>query len=98
MSNSIDRATVEQAARLARIHLSQQQLDASSKQLGEILNFVGQLDKVDLPDDVEPFFGAIESVNAIREDKVQPSLNRDSILSNAPDSDGEFYSVPPVFK
>ena len=97
MPESIDRATVEQVARLARIHLSDPQLDASAKQLGEILNYVGQLDQVELPQDVEPFFGAIESVNAIREDKVKPSLNRDSILSNAPDSDGEFYSVPPVF-
>lgn len=97
MSESIDRATVEQVARLARIHLSEQQLDVSSKQLGEILSFVGQLEQVQLPDDVEPFFGAIESVNAIRVDQVLPSIDRDSILSNAPDSDGEFYSVPPVF-
>ncbi len=97
MSEFIDRAVVEQVARLARIHLSEQQLDASSKQLGEILNYVGQLERVTLPDDVEPFFGAIESVNAIRADEVNSSVDRDSILSNAPDSDGEFYSVPPVF-
>ena len=98
MSESIDRATVEQVARLARIHLSEQQLDTSSKQLGEILNYISQLEQVELPDDIEPFFGAIESVNAIRKDEVKPSVERDSILSNAPDSDGEFYSVPPVFK
>ena len=97
MPESIDRETVEQVARLARIHLSEQQLDASSKQLGAILNYVGQLEQVELPSDVEPFFGAIESVNAIREDEVLPSVKRDTILSNAPDSDGEFYSVPPVF-
>lgn len=98
MPESIDRATVEQVARLARIHLSEKQLDESSKQLGEILNYIGQLEQVELPDDVVPFFGAIESVNAIREDEVKPSVNRDSILRNAPDSDGEVYSVPPVFK
>lgn len=98
MPESIDRATVEQVARLARIHLSEKQLDESSKQLGEILNYIGQLEQVELPDDVVPFFGAIESVNAIREDEVKPSVNRDSILKNAPDSDGEVYSVPPVFK
>jgi aspartyl-tRNA(Asn)/glutamyl-tRNA(Gln) amidotransferase subunit C len=98
MSETIDRATVEQVARLARIHLSDQQLDEASKQLGEILNYVGQLEQVELPDDVQPFFGAIESVNAIRDDEVKPSVDRESILSNAPDSDGEFYSVPPVFR
>jgi aspartyl-tRNA(Asn)/glutamyl-tRNA(Gln) amidotransferase subunit C len=98
MSDSIDRATVEQVAKLARIHLPESQLDESSKQLGAILEYVSQLDQVTLPDDVEPFFGAIESVNAIRTDEQHPSVPRDEILSNAPDSDGEFYKVPPVFK
>ena len=98
MSETIDRGTVEQVARLARIYLSEQQLDEASKQLGKILNYVGQLEQVELPDDVEPFFGAIESVNAIRTDEVQPSVDRESVLANAPDSDGEYYSVPPVFK
>jgi aspartyl-tRNA(Asn)/glutamyl-tRNA(Gln) amidotransferase subunit C len=98
MSDSIDQATVTQVARLARIQLSQQQLDDSAKELAEILNYVGQLEQVSLPDDVEPFFGAIESVNAIRADEVKPSLAREAILENAPETDGEFYTVPPVFK
>lgn len=97
MPKSIDRATVKQVAKLARIQLSDQQVGTSSQQLGDILKFVGQLDQVELPADVVPFFGAIESVNAVRADEIQPSVERDSILSNAPDSDGEFYSVPPVF-
>jgi len=97
MSDSIDRATVEQVAQLARIDLPESQLDESARQLAEILEYVGQLEKVDLPDDVEPFFGATESVNAIRADKRVPSIDRNTILSNAPDSDGEFYQVPPVF-
>ena len=58
---------------------------------------VSQLEQVDLPDDVTPFFGAIESVNAIREDQLQTSVPRERILDNAPESDGEFYLVPPVF-
>lgn len=98
MPDSIDRRTVEQVARLARIHLSDQQLDDSSKQLAEILDYVGQLEQVSLPSDVEPFFGAIESVNAIRADETKPSVDRESILANAPETDGEFYSVPPVFE
>lgn len=97
MPAPIDRATVEQVAKLARIALSEQQFDIASKQLGEILTFVGQLEQVELAEDVEPFFGAVESVNAVRADQIQPSIARDSILSNAPDSDGEFYCVPPVF-
>ncbi len=97
MSHSIDSKTVKQVARLAKIHLADDQLNDSSKQLAEVLNYVSQLESVPLPDDVEPFFGAIESVNAIREDSTQPSIERKTILKNAPHTDGEFYSVPPVF-
>ena len=62
-----------------------------------MLNYVQQLESVKLPDDIEPFFGAIESVNAIRTDQAQSSYPREEILSNAPDSDGQFYKVPSVF-
>jgi len=94
--SEIAQATVEQVARLARIDLPESDVTESAKQLAEVLNYVGQLNEVELPDDVEPFFGAIESVNAIRADEVQPGVERDTILSNAPDADGEFYLVPPV--
>ncbi|MDG1875030.1 MAG: Asp-tRNA(Asn)/Glu-tRNA(Gln) amidotransferase subunit GatC [Mariniblastus sp.] len=97
MSDSIDRETVEQVARLACIDLPASRVDETAKQLAEILEYVGQLEQVSLPDDVEPFFGATESVNAIRKDELSPSVARPDILSNAPDSDGEFYQVPPVF-
>lgn len=97
MSDSIDRKTVEQVARLARIHLTDEQRDASAQQLAAILDYVKQLEAVELPEDIEPFFGAIESVNAIRNDEVRPSYSREDVLANAPDSDGEFYQVPPVF-
>jgi aspartyl-tRNA(Asn)/glutamyl-tRNA(Gln) amidotransferase subunit C len=98
MSDSIDRVTVEQVARLAKIHLSKDQLHEASRQLAEILQYVGQLEQVALPEDTEPFFGAIESVNATRTDDIQPSVDRQTILANAPNTDGEFYLVPPVFK
>ena len=98
MSDSIDRETAMQVARLARIHLSEAEADSVPPQLSHILHYVGQLNQVDLPADIEPFFGAVESVNAIRPDKVDESFDRDLMLENAPDTDGEFYRVPPVFK
>lgn len=98
MSDSIDPSTVKQVARLARIHLSDSELADASKQLADILAYVGQLDQIELAGDVDPFFGATESVNAIRPDDVETSIDRQTILKNAPDSDGEFYLVPPVFK
>ena len=96
MSEPIDYKTVKSVARLARIDLPDAQIDDTAKKLGDVLTYIGQLNQVELPDDVEPFFGAIESVNAIRSDQQADSVDRDLILSNAPDADGEFYQVPPV--
>ncbi len=96
MSEPIDRKTVESVARLARIDLPEDQIDDTASKLGDVLTYIGQLEQVELPDDVEPFFGAIESVNAIRPDQLTDSVDREQILSNAPDADGEFYQVPPV--
>lgn len=98
MSESIDPQTVERVARLAKIQLSSEQLDKSSTELAAVLSYVSQLDEVTLANEVEPFFGAIDSVNAIRSDELKPSTERQSILENAPATDGEFYVVPPVFK
>jgi aspartyl-tRNA(Asn)/glutamyl-tRNA(Gln) amidotransferase subunit C len=97
MSDPIDRKTAHHVAKLARLELTDNQADAAAEHLGSILSYVDQLAQVTVADDVEPFFGATESVNAIRADEVKPSMDREIILANAPDSDGEFYQVPPVF-
>ncbi|MDG2183801.1 MAG: Asp-tRNA(Asn)/Glu-tRNA(Gln) amidotransferase subunit GatC [Mariniblastus sp.] len=98
MPETPEQPTVNQVAKLARINLDEQQLTSSGEKLKQILEFVSQLEQVELPKDIEPFFGAIESVNAIREDNLQTSVPREKILDNAPESDGEFYLVPPVFR
>lgn len=88
----------QKVALLARLHLPDDKADATQADLEKVLGYVQQLESVELPEGTEPFFGAIESVNAIRTDDVQPSTDRETILDNAPDSDGQFYKVPPVFK
>jgi len=88
----------QKVALLARLHLPDDQADATQADLEKVLGYVQQLESVELPEDTEPFFGAIESVNAIRTDEVLPSTEREKVLENAPDSDGQFYKVPPVFK
>ncbi len=98
MSDSIDGETALQVARLARIHIPEDEVLQTQSQLSHILDYVSQLGQVELPADVEPFFGALESVNAVRPDCVEASFKRERILANAPDTDGEYYRVPPVFK
>ena len=89
--------SAKKIASLARIELTEEEAQTAQVEFDKILTYIHQVDEIDIPEGVEPFYGATESTNAIREDKVVPSFDRDKILSNAPDSDGEFYRVPPVF-
>lgn len=97
MSESTTRFSAEKVARLARLQFSPDSIANVQNQIDRILEFVAQIDDLDL-DEVEPFFGAVSSLNPVRADEVSESVARDKVLSNAPDTDGEFYLVPPVFK
>lgn len=97
MSDLISQKTVIEVAKLARLDLPPDQVAGYQTQLARILTYIGQLNQLELPPDTAPFFGAADAINAIRQDVNSPSLSRDVILGNAPDTDGEFYLVPPVF-
>jgi aspartyl-tRNA(Asn)/glutamyl-tRNA(Gln) amidotransferase subunit C len=96
-SDLIDEKTVNEVAKLARLELSVEQVAEYQHQLARILAYVSQLNQLQLPPDAQPFFGVAESLNAVRADVNSPSLPRETILANAPKTDGEFYLVPPVF-
>ena len=90
-------ASAEKIASLARIELDPQDAPKIQTEFEKILAYIHQLDSVEIPEGTEPFYGATESTNATRQDVVTQSEPRESILNNAPDTDGEFYRVPPVF-
>lgn len=92
---SISRAEVEKVATLARLRLSDRELDLMTGQLGEILGYVDLLSELDTTN-VEPMAHPLDVANVFREDVAQPSLPRDAALANAPRTDGECYLVPAV--
>ncbi len=90
-------ASAEKIASLACIELSPTDVPQIQSEFEKILAYIHLLDEVDIPEGTQPFYGATESTNATRPDVVTQSEPRESILKNAPDTDGEFYRVPPVF-
>ena len=94
---SVQKASTEKIASLARIELSPEEAPQIQAEFEKILAYIHQLDEVEIPAGTKPFYGATESTNATREDRVTESASREAILANAPDTDGEFYRVPPVF-
>ena len=87
----------QKIAGLARIELTDDESNRLQSEFDSILEYIHQLDGVEIPEGTEPFYGATESANAVRPDQVADSSPRKTILGNAPDSDGEYYRVPPVF-
>jgi aspartyl-tRNA(Asn)/glutamyl-tRNA(Gln) amidotransferase subunit C len=86
---------ISHVASLARLHLSQEEVEAMAKQLDEILTYVAKLNELET-ESVVPTTHAISIVNAFREDEVEGSLPRDKALANGPQQNGESFVVPRV--
>lgn len=91
----ISRQEVEKVSLLGRLLLSEQELDTMTSQLGEILGYIELLGEVDTSR-VEPMAHPLDIADVFRDDRVQPSLDRDEALLNAPSRDQECYLVPAV--
>lgn len=94
---SIDTATVRHIARLARIAMSDSEVEAMVPELNNILGWVEQLGEVDT-DGVEPLVAVIENRLRLRGDQVTQGDCRDEILANAPVAEHGFFAVPKVIE
>ncbi len=90
---AIAREQVLHVARLARLALSEDEVDRFTEQLGAILEAVGKVSELDLSE-VEPMTHPLDLVNVWGEDEPRPSLPVDDALANAPERDGDFFRVP----
>jgi aspartyl-tRNA(Asn)/glutamyl-tRNA(Gln) amidotransferase subunit C len=93
----IDRKDVEHVARLGRLALTEAELERMRVELGAILDYIEKLKAVDV-EGVEPTSHAVPLVNVMREDEVEPSVEREPMMSNAPDRAGEFFRVPRIIE
>jgi len=88
MADKLTRADVERIASLARLDLSDKELDLFVHQLGDILTHAERLQQVDTSGVAPTAHIAVPSALApLREDQPVPSLDRDLVLSQAPDAD-----------
>ncbi len=92
--------TLEQVrwvAHLARLELTDEELGELTPQLSAIVDYVGQLRKVNT-EGVEPLAHPLDLHNVFRADEPGPSLPVDVALANAPDRRGDYYGVPAVLE
>ncbi|WP_035871093.1 Asp-tRNA(Asn)/Glu-tRNA(Gln) amidotransferase subunit GatC [Cucumibacter marinus] len=92
---SVDADTVRRIGRLARIRIEENDVEALKGELNTILGFVEQLNEVDI-DGVEPMTSVTPMQLRRREDKVTAGGHPERIVSNAPESEDNFFVVPKV--
>ena len=91
----IDREQVHKVALLARLELSPEEEAQFTTQLGSIFDYFAQLSELDVTD-VQPTTRAIDVSNVTRSDDLQPYGEREAMLTNAPDQEGDFFKVPQI--
>jgi aspartyl-tRNA(Asn)/glutamyl-tRNA(Gln) amidotransferase subunit C len=92
---SISRDQVLHVARLARLDLSDDEVERLTDELGAILDAVSKVSELDLAD-VPPTSHPLALVNAWAEDVPRASLALDDVFANAPAREGDLFRVPPT--
>ncbi|MFV0306965.1 MAG: Asp-tRNA(Asn)/Glu-tRNA(Gln) amidotransferase subunit GatC [Desertimonas sp.] len=95
MSERISRADIEHVAQLARLELDADEVEDLTRRLGDVLAHFADIDGLDL-DTVEPMTQPYPLVNVLRDDIVEPGLDRAEVLAAAPDTVDGRFRVPPI--
>jgi aspartyl-tRNA(Asn)/glutamyl-tRNA(Gln) amidotransferase subunit C len=95
MTDRITRDDVTHVARLARLSLSDDELDRFTGQLAAVLGHAADIEALDV-DDVPPTAHPYPLVNVLRTDEPRPCLDRAEVLAQAPAVDDDRFRVPPI--
>jgi len=95
MSSSLRREDVAKVAQLARLSLSDDELDMFTEQLGQVLEHANDMSSLNL-DDVVATAHPYGLINVVRDDVVRESLDRDEVLAMAPDARNGRFAVPRI--
>ena len=93
----ISKDDVIKVSELARLDVKEEELDKFTEQLGNILEYIEQLNELDT-NNVEPTSHVLDISTPLREDKVVEWINIEEVLQNAPESEDDFFVVPQVIE
>ena len=94
---SVDTKQVRHIAKLARLAMSDAEVEAMVPELNNILSWVEQLGEVNT-DGIEPLTAVIDNKLRLRDDAVTVGDQRDEVLKNAPNAQHGFFAVPKVIE
>ncbi len=90
---SISLEQIKHLAHLSRLEFSEEELKEMQGDMGKILDFVAQIDALDLSG-IEPLTQMSDSVNVMREDQTKGMIEKEEALKNAPDANSDYFRVP----
>lgn len=93
MANVISDETIEYVGILAKLELSDAEKEAAKKDMGEMLDYIDQLNELDTTE-VEPLVNVFPNHNVFREDIVVNGDGHEDTLENAPERNGDGFVVP----
>ncbi len=93
----MDLTTVKQVAKLARLDLTEEEAARLAADMIRITEHIEQLGKVEVKG-VEATIHPVATRNQWRPDQIAPSLPRETATGNAPESEQNFFKVPPVIE
>jgi aspartyl-tRNA(Asn)/glutamyl-tRNA(Gln) amidotransferase subunit C len=88
---------IAHVARLARLDLSEEELEGYKTQLGAILDHAARVQSLEGEPEVEASH-PLQFENAYRHDEIRPSLDRDEVLAQAPEARDGYFVVPPTLE
>jgi aspartyl-tRNA(Asn)/glutamyl-tRNA(Gln) amidotransferase subunit C len=90
-----DTIDIRYVAKLARLALTNEEIDTFGRQLGDLLGHVNALAELDI-ESVPATAQVVESRNVMRDDTLRPCLDRERVLAEAPQRQGSFFRVPRI--
>lgn len=94
---SVSEKDVRYVANLARLQLSEEEVQSLAGDMNKILGYMELLNEIDTSD-VEPLEHVIELESRLRKDEAKAPLSHEDALKNAPDADSDYFRVPKVIE
>ncbi|MBU0507465.1 Asp-tRNA(Asn)/Glu-tRNA(Gln) amidotransferase subunit GatC [bacterium] len=91
----VTKEDIRRTAGLARLRLSEAELDSMTETLGKVFEYIDQLHEVDT-EGVKPLHHVLDMSNVTEDDVPRPCFSREEALGNAPDRTDEFFRLPRV--
>jgi aspartyl-tRNA(Asn)/glutamyl-tRNA(Gln) amidotransferase subunit C len=91
----LKREDVAHVAKLARLTMSESELDKFTEQLGQVLDHASDMNALDL-DGVVATAHPFGLINVVRDDEVRPGLDHDAVMAMAPDAQDGRFAVPRI--